>query len=100
VSRTFLKTKEDFICQVCGEEVKGDGFTDHCPNCLWGKHVDISPGDRLSDCKGLMEPIEIDKKGDKWRILYLCQECGYKHWNKTSPNDSFKKIVELSKEVV
>ncbi len=97
MSRAFLKTKEDFVCEVCGEKVKGDGYTDHCPNCLWGKHVDINQGDRLSDCKGLMEPTEIGKKGDQWRILYHCQECGHKHWNRTSPDDNFEKIIELSR---
>jgi len=94
---TFVKNKEDFVCEICGEKVLGDGYTDHCPNCLWSKHVDINPGDRAADCGGLMEPIGVEQKQGEWRILYQCQKCGYQHWNRTAPSDNFKKIVEVSK---
>lgn len=94
----FLKTKENFICEVCGEKVEGDGYTDHCPSCLWGKHVDINPGDRKSRCKGLMEPVGVERKKGGWRILYRCQICGSEHWNRISKEDNFEKIVELTKQ--
>jgi len=92
--KNFSKKIEDFTCEVCGAKVKGDGYTDHCPNCLWSKHVDINPGDRASDCGGLMEPIGLDKKHGEWKILYRCTKCGYKHLNKTSPNDKADLIKQ------
>lgn len=42
----FTKTVEDFICAHCGTHVRGNGYTNHCPECLWSKHVDNNPGDR------------------------------------------------------
>ena len=97
MNERFLRKKENFVCEVCGTEVVGDGYTDHCPNCLWGKHVDVFPGDRESDCGGLMEPVGVEKKKGEWRILYRCQKCGYQHWNRTAPDDNFEKIIQSSK---
>ena len=39
---------EDFICENCGKDVEKSSYTarDHCPYCLYSKHVDINPGDR------------------------------------------------------
>lgn len=38
--KNFTRVIEDFICENCGTEVKGNGYTNHCPKCLWSKHVD------------------------------------------------------------
>lgn len=97
MSRTFLKKKEDFVCLVCGKRVFGTGYTDHCPQCLFSLHVDVFPGDRKAKCRGLMEPVGVEKKKGEWRILYQCQKCNHQHWNKTAPGDDFEKIVALSK---
>ena len=73
----FKKVVEDFVCENCGEEIKGDGFTNHCPKCFYSKHVDIFPGDRLESCLGLMEPVEILKgKRDEFIIIHKCKKCG------------------------
>ena len=66
MSLKFQKNKEDFVCQNCGFKVKGTGYTNHCPNCLWSKHVDIYPGDRKNNCGGLMKPIKIEVKNDNY----------------------------------
>jgi len=97
VNKKFSRKKENFICEVCDTRVVGDGYTDHCPNCLWGKHVDVFPGDRKSDCGGLMEPVGVEEKKGEWRILYRCQKCGYQHWNRTAPDDDFEKVIELGR---
>ncbi len=89
---TFVKKKEDFVCEVCGQKVRGSGFTNHCPKCLWSKHVDLDPGDRKATCKGLMEPIGVEQKKGEWRILHKCIECGFKRWNKISKEDDLKKV--------
>ncbi|MCK5286045.1 MAG: RNHCP domain-containing protein [Candidatus Pacebacteria bacterium] len=95
MDKLFQRKIEDFKCQNCGAEVKGDGYTNHCPNCLWSKHVDINPGDRASNCKRLMEPIEIEKKADEIIITHKCLECGHIKKNKSTPNDNYDKILEI-----
>jgi len=95
-ARRFTRKIEDFTCEVCGTGVKGTGYTDHCPQCLWSKHVDIYPGDRGAECEGLMEPIGAARKRLKWRIFYRCQSCGYERFNNATRKDNFQKIIELS----
>jgi rubrerythrin len=92
----FKKKKENFICEYCGIKVKGTGYTDHCPNCLWSKHVDVDPGDRRETCQGMMEPIAAEQKGDTWRIYYRCQKCGYRQVNRAASDDNIDKIIDLS----
>ena len=96
MKKKFQKRVEDFTCQVCGTKVKGSGYTDHCPNCLWSKHVDINPGDRRADCQGLMKPIGAIKEKGNWKIIYQCQKCGYQHKNKAAEQDNRQKIINLS----
>lgn len=76
--------------------VEGKGYTDHCPQCLWSKHVDISLSDRLSKCNGLMEPIGITVKNDKHIIYYRCTKCGFEHRIKSAPNDNFDEIIKIA----
>jgi len=95
--KNFRKVKEDFVCENCGFKVKGSGYTDHCPKCLYSKHVDINPGDRASNCDGLMKPIGVKVlKPGKYKIYYKCQKCGYKHKVKSSKDDNFDLILSLS----
>ncbi|MEA1909889.1 MAG: RNHCP domain-containing protein, partial [Patescibacteria group bacterium] len=58
--KNFIKTTEDFTCEHCGYNVKGTGYTNHCPKCLYSKHVDDVPGDRKNKCNGLMAPIGVE----------------------------------------
>ena len=88
-SRKFQRMKEDFTCEQCGSLVLGDGYTNHCPQCLWSKHVDIHPGDRLETCRGLMEPVEVTYQGGEYIILHHCVICGHEKRNKASKDDMF-----------
>ena len=98
--KTFQKTKEDFICEHCGTEVKGDGYTNHCPHCLYSKHVDINPGDREEDCGGLMEPVDLELKDGKYIIVHRCQRCGFVRRNKVDEGDDFNAVIDLSRKKV
>jgi len=96
MSRHFIKKKEDFVCEICGTEVKGSGYTNHCPNCLWSKHVDKNvPGDRVEPCRGMMEPVGIEIKHEEYILTHRCQKCGKTSKNKTGENDNFEKILSL-----
>lgn len=75
--------------------MKGDGYTNHCSRCLWSKHVDRTPGDRASDCKGMMFPVKIKIIGGEYGIAHRCLKCGYEKKNKISPKDDFETILSI-----
>ena len=96
----FRKNKEDFICEQCGESVKGDGYTNHCPYCLYSKHVDVHPGDRASDCHGLMVPIDNEAKQGDLVLIHKCAKCGFIKRNKRADNDSLDSIQKINKKII
>lgn len=96
IMKKFTRTKENFICENCGATVGGNGYTNHCPKCLFSKHVDINPGDRANTCKGLLKPIGIEKFKDTYKIVYKCMKCGEMHRNITASDDDFNLIIDLS----
>ena len=94
--KLFEKKVEDFTCVVCGHLIKGNGYTNHCPKCLSSLHVDINPGDRASNCHGVMFAVGYEIKNGSEFILHRCQKCGFERKNKVSPNDSRKALITLS----
>ena len=96
--KKFNMIDEDFICENCGNKVKKLGYTarDHCPYCLYSKHLDIMPGDRLCNCKGLMKPIGIEKYKNSYKIIYNCSKCHQSHKNIMASDDNFDLIIKLS----
>jgi hypothetical protein len=94
--KRFQRTIENFTCENCGANVEGDGYTNHCPVCLWSKHVDINPGDRSSQCKGLMRPIEVIVKNHNYIIKHQCIKCAFEKINKSSPKDNFEALLIIS----
>ena len=99
--KRFNMIDENFICEYCGYEVKKLNYTarDHCPKCLYSKHVDINPGDRMNECKGLLEPIKIEKYRDTYKIIYKCVRCSKVHKNKVAIDDNFDLIIKLSNNI-
>ena len=96
VTKKFQRTKENFVCENCGFKVKGSGYTNHCPRCLWSKHVDVNPGDRQAACRGMMSPIGVKLKGGEYIILHQCLKCGFEKKNKAAEADDFDIILRLS----
>lgn len=94
--KVFQKRVEDFVCQNCGHHNVGNGYTNHCQKCLYSKHVDINPGDRKSDCGGLMEPFDVFKKGPTFYLKHKCLKCGHEKNNKISGDDYFQSILNVS----
>lgn len=97
--KKFNMIDENFICENCGRNVKKLGYTarDHCPYCLYSKHVDINPGDRQNTCKGLLKPISIEKFKDSFKIIYKCIKCNQLHKNIMASDDDMNLIIEISK---
>lgn len=79
-----------FQCENCGFLVKpltNGSYRNHCPNCLYSKHLDINPGDRESKCKGLMRPVELFYSGKKgYQIVHQCLKCNKMNRNKIAIN--------------
>ena len=90
-----------FRCRHCGLDVSldapGTAHRNHCPNCLWSRHLDDSPGDRAAECGSSMEPIAICVRGNgEWVLLHRCSGCGEIHLNRTAADDSPLLLVSLA----
>ena len=96
--KQFTMRDEEFVCENCGKIVLPLGYTarDHCPFCLYSKHVDIMPGDRNNSCLGLLEPIGIEKFRDTYKIIYRCIKCGKLHKNIMANDDDMGIIINIS----
>ncbi len=92
---SFMRQKEDFICEFCGLPNTGDGYTNHCRKCLYSKHVDIEPGDRMSTCGGLMKPIFVSYTSTDPYILHKCVKCGFEKKNKIQIGDSIEAMAQI-----
>ena len=95
----FVKKVEDFVCEHCGAHVSGTGYTNHCPKCLWSKHVDKDPGDRLEPCGGMMEPTALEGTTPKYRIVHRCTKCGAVRRVRVDKSDDAQALVLLSGKV-
>ena len=94
--KRFTKRVEDFTCAHCGATVSGNGYTNHCPHCLYSRHVDNAPGDRASNCGGMMAPIAVEKRGDDFIITHKCEKCGKTIRQHTAENDDMDTIISIS----
>ncbi len=96
--KKFNMIDEEFICENCNKKVPKLNYTarDHCPYCLYSKHVDINPGDRQNKCQGLLVPIGIEKYKNTYKILYKCSKCNQLHKNIIANDDDFDEIIKIS----
>ena len=94
----FTKTVEDFTCAHCGTHVTGNGYTNHCPKCLYSRHVDDMPGDRASKCGGMMRPIAVEKSGDDFIITHKCEKCDKVIRQHATACDDMDTIIAISSD--
>jgi rubrerythrin len=94
--RLFQKRVEDFACGNCGYKVTGSGYTNHCPKCLYSKHVDVNPGDRAQSCQGLMKPMGVELDHGSQIIIHKCEQCGFVRKNKADKQDDINQIIALT----
>ncbi len=92
---TFIRRVEDFMCEHCGAWVKGTGYTNHCPRCLWSKHVDVDPGDRRAPCNAMMEPIRIEGTTPHYVVVHHCVACGFERRNRIDTDDNPDAIISI-----
>ncbi len=102
----------DFKCAHCHVIISSAHFLsgvnnrNHCPYCLWSCHLDMYvAGDRLSACKGQMNPIgltmkngrnkyQLDKRGELM-LVHQCIECGSLSINRIAADDDSSLIIEI-----
>lgn len=99
--RARSKKEGTFRCRQCGLDVDinapGSAHRNHCPNCLWSRHLDDSPGDRSSECGSSMEPIAISVKGaGEWVLVHRCSGCAVLHLNRTAADDNPLLLLRLA----
>lgn len=95
----FIMINEDFECENCWKKIeknKNWWVRNHCPHCLYSKHLDDKkPWDRLSTCLWLLKPVGIDFRKNKWYcISYKCIKCWNENINKVSEDDNFLDFVK------
>lgn len=113
-----LKTeqkKDEFICNNCEEQIFFSEFIgtlnrNHCPYCLWSKHLDLEKaGDRKSNCKMGMKPIGLtfkQKRVDKYgkirqgelMLIHKCVKCGKISINRLAGDDNSEIIMKIFEE--
>ena len=86
---------DSFTCRVCGRLVTpqsaGTDHRNHCPNCLSSLHVDVEPGDRASDCGGIMEPAAVwVRRGGEWAIIHELSS------NRIAADDNPMKLMSIA----
>ncbi|MBN1149566.1 MAG: RNHCP domain-containing protein [Anaerolineales bacterium] len=100
-----------FRCGVCGNYVNAEAFVsgvqnrNHCPCCLWSKHVDLyTAGDRLAACKGRMQPVglSLKKTRNKYSVdsgelmlIHQCAACGRLSINRIAADDLAEALFEV-----
>lgn len=99
----------EFRCLQCGALVgvdplhSGVNNRNHCPYCLCSRHLDLqSPGDRLSACRGLMQPVGLSRKPGRNKyatrasgellLVHLCAECGRVSLNRLAADDDPERV--------
>ncbi|MBD3226668.1 MAG: RNHCP domain-containing protein [Candidatus Lokiarchaeota archaeon] len=94
-NKKFTRKIENFTCINCGKYVIGNGYTNHCPQCLQSLHVDINPGDRASACGGIMKPIRTEYSKETFVIIHKCQKCGIEKKIKATNDDNKDLLMKL-----
>ena len=101
-----------FICINCKKWVPVSKYDqtvnrNHCPHCLWSKHVDSEvAGDRMSFCNSGMKPIGLTSKTpriDKWgmsvkgeiMLIHECIKCGKISINRIHAQDNVGEIMNV-----
>ena len=89
------KINQSFTCVGCGKEIPPAKKTcrNHCPWCFLSLHVDDKiPGDRASECGGLMIPREYLIANGTTKIQFQCVVCEKQHRNKLADDDDMGEL--------
>ncbi len=102
----------EFRCVQCGQvvstsrECSGVNNRNHCPACLWSRHVDhLKAGDRKSTCRSRMEPLGLtlkhtfkrygEEEQGELMLIHRCAGCGKISINRVAADDNAARIYDL-----
>lgn len=96
-----VQVSGSFVCSHCrrvvAQNAYGTDHRNHCPYCLWSKHLDQTPGDRKCACQGEMEPIAIWVRQDgEWAIVHRCDRCSSLRSNRIAGDDDPTALLRLA----
>ena len=103
---------QDFNCAHCGNpvvgapEISGVNNRNHCPYCLWSRHLDLfQAGDRLAACRAPMRPVGLSQKqgrkkyasknGGELLLVHICTACEQISLNRLAADDLAWRIEEV-----
>ena len=92
---------ESFKCGHCrafvGPTITGGRHRNHCPLCLYSRHVDGKrPGDRAGDCGSLMAPVaRFDRPDGEPVLVHRCRGCGFARHNRLAADDNLLLLARL-----
>jgi hypothetical protein len=107
-----IAKRSGFRCLQCGgfvsiaREAAGVNNRNHCPVCLWSKHVDLKKaGDRLAECQSRMQPTGLtikrtfkrynaEKQGELM-LIHCCLNCGKISINRIAADDDPTRILSV-----
>lgn len=76
-------------CKNCGAKV--EGLRNHCPKCLWSRHIThVGRG-----CGGMMKPVGLVLKERSCMIRHQCTKCGDVLSHRSSIHDKFEALAQL-----
>jgi hypothetical protein len=93
--------EQGFKCGHCkrfiGPLPSGGHHRNHCPFCLYSRHVDATrSGDRASTCGGMMQSIgAFQRPNGEHVIVHLCLTCGFERFNRIAADDDFDLVLAL-----
>lgn len=109
-----MRHEASFRCLNCrvilSASPLGSKHRNHCPLCLWSKHLDLStPGDRRSNCCARMQPIGIafknyrvnpftNRGSGELMLIHKCLNCGKVSPNRIAGDDNEYRILLILKE--
>lgn len=90
----------------CAPMVAGVQNRNHCPYCLWSRHLDWrEPGDRMASCRAPMEPVGLttrrgrnkyaSERDGELMLIHRCSGCGRLVINRVAADDSVDALIAL-----
>lgn len=92
---------ECFRCRHCkllvGPLPSGGKHRNHCPACLYSRHVDgRTPGDRASDCGSSMAPVAVFTRANgEYVLVHRCLGCTFERYNRIAADDNVELVLAL-----
>jgi hypothetical protein len=90
-----------FRCRQCktivGPPISGVRHRNHCPLCLYSRHVDRTrPGDRAEECQSMMPAAGVFTRRDgEQMLLHVCSGCGVERRNRIAADDNMVTLMRL-----